>query len=274
MEVNVMSTAQLHRHVLLEHQEDIAFSFIHDELTREVLEHYGIEPLFFVRHFGKMIVEEIVDTIEQESMNHSCIALEVMQAFFQHHNKELKMHDMSLLRKGIKKTLVRFSQYLTADETFKIEALLDGDEKETRSNAFFTIEENEEMHEVLEDLEHFVSKLSVDTFFLPGFTHSIERVVILFESYSHLLKSNDAFFFLSDKLLELSLSLRVLHHFEGSEVFEKIQEHLVLIVTSLIRFHESVEKQNFLHLDALDKQITDDIDCVKEFLVLTNEKLS
>ena len=133
-----MSTVQHHRHVLLEHQEDIAFSFIHDELTREVLEHYGIEPLFFVRHFGKMIVEEIVESIEQESINHSCIALEVMQAFFQHHNKALKMHDMSLLRKGIKKTLIRFSQYLTADETFKIEALLDGDDEQTRYKTFFS----------------------------------------------------------------------------------------------------------------------------------------
>lgn len=266
MEVSVMSTVELHRHVLLEHQEDIAFSFIHDEFTREVLEHYGIEPLFFVRHFGTMIVKEIVETIEQESINHSCVTLEVMQAFFQHHNKKLKMHDMSLLRKGIKKTLIRFSQYLTADETFKIEALLDGDDEQTRYKTFFSAEENEEMHEVLEDLEHYVSKLTVDTFFLPGFTHSIERVVILFENYSHLLKSNDAFFFLSDKLFELSVSLGVLHHFEGSEVFETIQEHLVLIVTSLIRLHEFFEKQNFLELDALDKQITDDIDRIKELL--------
>lgn len=81
MEVSVTSTVQHHRHVLLEHQEDIAFSFIHDELTVKYLNISGIEPLF-VRHFGKMIVEEIVESIEQESINHSCIALEVMQASF------------------------------------------------------------------------------------------------------------------------------------------------------------------------------------------------
>lgn len=260
-----MSTTQLHRHILLEHQEDIAFSFIHDELTRDVLEHYGIDPLFFARHFGKRMVEEIVDSIEAETVSHSCVTLEIMQTFFRKHNKTLQMRDISLIRKGIKKTLIRFSEYLTADETFKIETFLDEQEELSRESSF-SLEESEEIQEVLEDLEYFVSKLSVDTFFLPGFAHSIERMVILFESYSHLLRNKDAFIFLSDKCLELSLGLRKLTRFEGSEVFEKIYERLVFIVTSLIRFHEALEKSAFSQLNGLDRQLIEDMECIETLL--------
>lgn len=71
-----------------------------------------------------------------------------------------------------------------ADETFKIEALW----MEMRNMLvimLFSPLRRMKRCTNFEDLEHFVSKLTVDSFFSPDLQY-LERVIILFENYSHL----------------------------------------------------------------------------------------
>lgn len=257
---------QQHRHALLEHQEDIAFSFIHDELTRNVLEYYGIEPHFFARHFGTLIVEEIVEALEEDTAHHSCYALDVMQAFFQRYDKEFKVHDISLLRKGIKKTFVRFSNCLSADESLKVEMLLDDTQEEVNRDFHLSLDESAQMHELLEDMDHFVTQLSVDAFWVSGFAHSVERIVILFENYSHLLKSKEPFIDLGDFLFGFSITLRGLMDVERNEAFVEIQEHLVCLVASLMRFQEAIEYENLLHVKDFGMHVVREIEAIQTLL--------
>lgn len=76
----VVNIAQ-NQHYFLEHKEDVAFSFIHDESIRDVLERHGIDLLFFARHFGVRIVDAVMLALLSQQKSSINILLDVMQLF-------------------------------------------------------------------------------------------------------------------------------------------------------------------------------------------------
>lgn len=256
--------AMHNEHYFLEHKEDVAFSFIHDECVRDVLARHGIDLLFFARHFGVRVVDAVMIALLNQQKSHFNTLLEVIQIFFSNHNIFLDDKDLDFLRQGFKKTFAKFAMTLDAKDMFIIESMLENEVKKD----FFTLEEIEESRELIEDMEYFISKISSEDISTNDFSSAIEKCIIIAETYGHLLSEKESCALLSRKLLDLSTLLRSWSCFVGEEAFYIVLERLKAIIVSLLAFQEQVLESQRLSYNAFDTLIVSDVETIGEILQL------
>ncbi len=252
------------QHYFLEHKEDVAFSFIHDESIRDVLERHGIDLLFFARHFGVRVVDAVIIALLNQQKSYLNALLEVMQLFFSNHNICLDKHDLDFLRQGFRKTFAKFAMNLEARDMIQIESILDVEEKRD----FFSIEEIEESKELIEDMEYFLSKISSEEISMADLHSAMEKCVIIAETYGHLLSEKESCAFLSRKILDMSVLLRSWSGVVGEEAFFMVLDRLKSIIALLLAFHEQALEAQSVEYTAFDAPFSRDIERLAEILKL------
>lgn len=250
------------QHYFLEHKEDVAFSFIHDESIRDVLERHGIDLLFFARHFGVRVVDAVIIALLNQQKSYLTTLLDVMQLFFSNHNIRLDKNDLDFLHEGFKKTFAKFAMNLEACDMIKIESMLDRDTQRD----FFSIEEIEESKELIEDMEYFLSKISSEEISMADMHSAIEKCVIITETYGHLLSEKESCAFLSRKLLDVSVLLRSWFALVGEEAFLMVLESFKSMVALLLAFHEQALEAQSVEYTAFDTLFSRDVERLSEIL--------
>lgn len=256
-------------HYFLEHKEDVAFSFIHDNSVRDVLERHGIDLLFFARHFGLRVVDAVVLALFTQQKSHMYTLLEVMQLFFARYHICLDEEDLAFLRQGFKKTFAKFAMNLDAHDMIFIETMLEIKDKRD----FFSIEEIEESKELIEDMEHFSAKISSEEIATVDIYHGIEKLVIITETYGRLLGQKDSCAFLSRKLLDMSLLLRSWSSLVGEEGFFQILDEVKSIIALLLVFQEQALETQCVELNAFDTRVSHDIENIAMILHRSNHDM-